>query len=83
MLPVTSLAAGRDCAGLAVLGEACPGAQFMPAGHVASGFCSFERLGVAVCADAAPAKPYIVVYKVAEEDDQIVVLGIVHGAKDR
>jgi len=41
--------------GLAVLGEACPGAQFMPAGHVASGFCSFERLGVAVCADAAPA----------------------------
>jgi hypothetical protein len=55
VLPVTSLAAGRDCAGLAVLGEACPGAQFMPAGHVASGFCSFERLGVAVCADAAPA----------------------------
>jgi predicted acyltransferase (DUF342 family) len=41
--------------GLAVLGEACPGAQFMPAGHVASGFCSFERLGAAVCAETAPA----------------------------
>jgi toxin ParE1/3/4 len=29
------------------------------------------------------AKPYIVVYKVAEEDEEIVVLGIVHGAQDR
>jgi plasmid stabilization system protein ParE len=29
------------------------------------------------------AKPSIVVYKVAEEDDEIVVLGIVHGAQDR
>jgi plasmid stabilization system protein ParE len=29
------------------------------------------------------AKPSIVVSKVAEEDDEIVVLGIVHGAQDR
>jgi hypothetical protein len=55
VLPVTSLDGGRDCAAPAVLGEACPGAQLAPAGHVASGFWAFGLLGVVVWADAEPA----------------------------
>src|SRR5215203_4911509 len=55
VLPVTSLDEERDCAAPAVLGEACPGAQLAPAGHVASGFWAFGLLGVVVWADAEPA----------------------------
>src|SRR5215211_7894863 len=53
VLPVTSLAAGRDWAGAAVFCDVDCGAQLAPTGHVASGFCSFAGLGAAVCADAA------------------------------
>src|SRR5215211_4286957 len=55
VLPVASLAAGRDWAGAAVLCDVDCGAQLAPTGHVASGFCSFAGLGAAVWADAAPA----------------------------
>jgi hypothetical protein len=56
VLPVTSLGALVDGAGLAVL-EGCPGAHVAPTGHVASGLVSLGgRLGPAVCAETAPAE---------------------------
>jgi hypothetical protein len=55
VLPVTSPVAGRGCAGAAVPGDVCPGEQFAPTGHVASGFPESGRFGAAVCADTAPA----------------------------